>query len=75
MVLTFQFAIFCRYLPGPDDLAVLKIAYEIYLKFGEYASALQIALFLDNSQVCLILDFFHSSKLMYESFISNANTF
>ncbi|KAH8484597.1 hypothetical protein H0E87_028904, partial [Populus deltoides] len=39
-----------KYLPGPDDLAVLKIAYEIYLKFGEYASALQIALFLDNSQ-------------------------
>ncbi|KAJ6734149.1 26S PROTEASOME NON-ATPASE REGULATORY SUBUNIT [Salix purpurea] len=39
-----------KYLPGPDDLVVLKIAYEIYLKFGEYASALQIALFLDNSQ-------------------------
>ena len=75
LVLTFHFAIFCRYLPGPDDLAVLKIAYEIYLKFGEYASALQIALFLDNSQVCLFFYFIDSSKLMYESFISNANTY
>lgn len=56
-------------------MAVLKIAYEIYLKFGEYASALQIALFLDNSQVCLLFDFIDSSKLMYESFISNANTY
>eukprot|EP00258_Populus_trichocarpa_P032587 XP_024448606.1 26S proteasome non-ATPase regulatory subunit 2 homolog A-like [Populus trichocarpa] len=39
-----------KYLPGPDDLVVLKIAYEIYIKFTEYASALQIALFLNDLQ-------------------------
>ncbi|KAL9340008.1 hypothetical protein Peur_066227 [Populus x canadensis] len=39
-----------KYLPGPDDLVVLKIAYEIYIKFMEYASALQIALFLNDLQ-------------------------
>ncbi|XAR49588.1 hypothetical protein NMG60_11032840 [Bertholletia excelsa] len=39
-----------RYLPGPDDMLVLDIAYMIYLKFEEYPSALQIALFLDNMQ-------------------------
>ncbi|KAK2434681.1 26S proteasome non-ATPase regulatory subunit 2 A [Trifolium repens] len=39
-----------RYLPGPDDLLVLDIAYSIYLKFEEYPNALQIALFLDNLQ-------------------------
>ncbi|KAL5573576.1 hypothetical protein UlMin_023173 [Ulmus minor] len=37
-----------RYLPGPDDLLVLDIAYLIYLKFEEYTSALLIALYLDN---------------------------
>ncbi|KAH7860218.1 hypothetical protein Vadar_010834 [Vaccinium darrowii] len=39
-----------RYLPGPDDMLVLDIAYSIYLKFEEYPSALQTALFLDNMQ-------------------------
>ncbi|PSS16431.1 26S proteasome non-ATPase regulatory subunit 2 A like [Actinidia chinensis var. chinensis] len=39
-----------RYLPGPDDMLVLDIAYMIYLKFEEYPSALQIALYLDNVQ-------------------------
>lgn len=39
------------YLPGPDDTLVLDIAYNIYTKFGEYASALFIALRLDNTQV------------------------
>lgn len=39
-----------KYLPGPDDMLVLDIAYTIYLKFEEYACALQIALFLDNLQ-------------------------
>ena len=43
--------LFCRYLPGPDDMLVLDIAYVIYLKFEEYPNALQIALFLDNLQV------------------------
>ncbi|PNX93289.1 26S proteasome non-ATPase regulatory subunit 2 1a-like protein, partial [Trifolium pratense] len=38
------------YLPGPDDMLVLDIAYSIYLKFEEYPNALQIALFLDNLQ-------------------------
>ncbi|KAL9252123.1 26S proteasome non-ATPase regulatory subunit 2 homolog A-like protein [Drosera capensis] len=39
-----------RLLPGPDDLLVLDIAYAIYMKFNEFASALQIALSLDNLQ-------------------------
>ncbi|KAJ0970735.1 hypothetical protein J5N97_018694 [Dioscorea zingiberensis] len=38
------------YLPGPDDLLALDIAYTIYMKFDDLASALRIALFLDNSQ-------------------------
>ncbi|KAI4378486.1 hypothetical protein MLD38_015959 [Melastoma candidum] len=37
-----------RYLPGPDDVEVLRIAYKIYLRFKEYAKAIQIALFLDD---------------------------
>ncbi|GJN39263.1 hypothetical protein PR202_gb28369 [Eleusine coracana subsp. coracana] len=37
-----------KYLPAPDDMLALKIAYEIYLKFGDLASALRIALLLDN---------------------------
>ncbi|KAF5481339.1 hypothetical protein F2P56_002000 [Juglans regia] len=39
-----------RYLPGPDDMLVLDIAYLIYTKFEEYPNALQIALYLDNLQ-------------------------
>ncbi|CAI0385258.1 unnamed protein product, partial [Linum tenue] len=39
-----------KYLPGPDDLLVLDIAYMIDIKFEEYANALQIALYLDNLQ-------------------------
>ncbi|KAK9285775.1 hypothetical protein L1049_024976 [Liquidambar formosana] len=39
-----------RYLPGPDDILVLDIAYMIDLKFEEFTNALQIALFLDNMQ-------------------------
>jgi 26S proteasome regulatory subunit N1 len=39
-----------KYLPGPDDMLVLDIAYMIYIKFAEYPNALQIALFLDNMQ-------------------------
>jgi 26S proteasome regulatory subunit N1 len=41
----------CRYLPSPDDMLALKIAYKIYLKFEDLASALRIALLLDN-RVC-----------------------
>ncbi|AES89702.1 putative 26S proteasome regulatory complex, non-ATPase subcomplex, Rpn1 subunit [Medicago truncatula] len=37
-----------RYLPGPDDMLVLDIAFSIYLKFEEFPNALQIALFMDN---------------------------
>lgn len=47
---------FCRYLPGPDDILVLDIAYVIYLKFEEYPNALQIAVFLDNMQVHCVMD-------------------
>ncbi|CAA0816209.1 26S proteasome non-ATPase regulatory subunit 2 homolog A [Striga hermonthica] len=39
-----------KYLPGPDDSLVLDIAYSIYMKFEEYPRALQIALYLGNSQ-------------------------
>ncbi|KAI3844239.1 hypothetical protein MKX03_032310, partial [Papaver bracteatum] len=38
------------YLPGPDDLLVLEIAYVIYLKFDEYPLSLRIAIGLDNLQ-------------------------
>ncbi|XP_059449342.1 26S proteasome non-ATPase regulatory subunit 2 homolog A-like isoform X3 [Corylus avellana] len=37
-----------RYLPGPDDMSVLHVAYMIYLKFEEFPNALQIALFMNN---------------------------
>ncbi|WJX91340.1 26S proteasome non-ATPase regulatory subunit 2 A [Trifolium repens] len=30
-----------RYLPGPDDMLVLELAFSIYLKFEEYTNALQ----------------------------------
>lgn len=39
-----------KYLASPDDMLVLDIAYSIYMKCEEYASALQVALFLDNLQ-------------------------
>ncbi|KAJ1686581.1 hypothetical protein LUZ63_017971 [Rhynchospora breviuscula] len=38
------------YLPSPDDVLALDIAYTIYIKFDYLASALRIALHLDNSQ-------------------------
>lgn len=37
-----------RYLPPPDDMLALDIAYTIYMKFGDLASALRIALQLDK---------------------------
>ncbi|OAY34004.1 hypothetical protein MANES_13G142400v8 [Manihot esculenta] len=39
-----------RYLPDPDNVLILDVAYMIYLKFEEYPNALQIALFIDNIQ-------------------------
>ena len=57
-LLTVIFYLF-RYLPGPDDMLVLDIAYMIYIKFEEYPNALQIALFLDNMQVWLLI-FIHN---------------
>ena len=56
LLLTFHLKTFCRYLPGPDDILVLDIAYVIYLKFEEYPNALQIAVFLDNMQVNCVMD-------------------
>lgn len=41
----------CSYLPGPDDIMAIDIAYTIYLRFEDWTSALRIALFLDNVQV------------------------
>ncbi|KAK1326758.1 26S proteasome non-ATPase regulatory subunit 2 1A [Acorus calamus] len=38
------------YLPGPDDILALDIAYSIYMNFKDYTSALRLALFLDNIQ-------------------------
>ncbi|KAL2937872.1 26S proteasome non-ATPase regulatory subunit 2-like protein A [Bienertia sinuspersici] len=40
----------CLYLASPDDMLVLDIAHSIYMKCEEYASALQVALYLDNLQ-------------------------
>ncbi|KAG5028686.1 hypothetical protein JHK87_012200 [Glycine soja] len=40
-----------KYLPGPDDMLVLDIAYSIYKKIEEYLNALEIALFMDNAQM------------------------
>lgn len=40
-------------------MLVLDIAYMIYIKFEEYPNALQIALFLDNMQVWLLI-FIHN---------------
>ncbi|RZC11632.1 26S proteasome non-ATPase regulatory subunit 2-like A [Glycine soja] len=40
-----------EYLPGPDDMLVLDIAYSIYKKIEEYLNALEIALFMDNAQM------------------------
>ena len=38
----------CSFLPPPDDSLALDIAYTIYLKFGDLASALRIALKLEK---------------------------
>ncbi|PKA58629.1 26S proteasome non-ATPase regulatory subunit 2 1A [Apostasia shenzhenica] len=38
------------YLPSPDDILALDTAYTIYMKFEDLASALRIALLLDNIQ-------------------------
>ncbi|KAL5224121.1 hypothetical protein ABZP36_010760 [Zizania latifolia] len=37
-----------KYLPAPDDMLALDIAFNIYMKFGDLASALRISLLLDN---------------------------
>ncbi|KAK9286671.1 hypothetical protein L1049_015072 [Liquidambar formosana] len=39
-----------RYLPAPDNMLALDIAYTIYLKHGEFSNALRIAQSLDNMQ-------------------------
>ncbi|KAK8957999.1 26S proteasome non-ATPase regulatory subunit 2 1A [Platanthera zijinensis] len=38
------------YLPSPDDILALDIAYTIYMKFEDFTSSLRIALLLDNIQ-------------------------
>ncbi|KAK8449093.1 hypothetical protein SEVIR_7G160503v4 [Setaria viridis] len=38
-----------KFLPAPDDMLALDIAYTIYMKFGDLASALKIALQLEKS--------------------------
>uniref|UniRef100_A0A0E0N9T4 26S proteasome non-ATPase regulatory subunit 2 homolog n=1 Tax=Oryza rufipogon TaxID=4529 RepID=A0A0E0N9T4_ORYRU len=40
-----------KYLPAPDDMLALDIAYTIYMKFEDLTSALRIALLLDNKYV------------------------
>ncbi|KAF5950194.1 hypothetical protein HYC85_012187 [Camellia sinensis] len=46
-----------RYIPDTDGVPVLDVVFAIYLKFEEYPSALQIALFLDNLQrITFVLD-------------------
>jgi len=38
-----------KFLPAPDDMLALDIAYTIYMKFGDLASALRISLQLEKS--------------------------
>uniref|UniRef100_A0A0E0HK63 26S proteasome non-ATPase regulatory subunit 2 homolog n=1 Tax=Oryza nivara TaxID=4536 RepID=A0A0E0HK63_ORYNI len=56
-----------KYLPAPDDMSALKIAFEIYMKFGDFANALRIALLLDDKslelkQIFTATDDFHLKK-------------
>eukprot|EP00252_Welwitschia_mirabilis_P007291 TRINITY_DN1852_c1_g1_i1.p1 TRINITY_DN1852_c1_g1~~TRINITY_DN1852_c1_g1_i1.p1 ORF type:complete len:893 (+),score=200.52 TRINITY_DN1852_c1_g1_i1:210-2888(+) len=41
---------FSSYVPGPDDMLVLDIAYSIYTKFEEYTNALRVALCMHNME-------------------------
>uniref|UniRef100_A0A0E0N9T6 26S proteasome non-ATPase regulatory subunit 2 homolog n=1 Tax=Oryza rufipogon TaxID=4529 RepID=A0A0E0N9T6_ORYRU len=45
-----------RYLPAPDDMLALDIAYTIYMKFEDLTSALRIALLLDNKGLAMEID-------------------
>uniref|UniRef100_A0A0D3GKF7 26S proteasome non-ATPase regulatory subunit 2 homolog n=1 Tax=Oryza barthii TaxID=65489 RepID=A0A0D3GKF7_9ORYZ len=45
-----------RYLPAPDDMSALKIAFEIYMKFGDFANALRIALLLYDKGLSIEID-------------------
>uniref|UniRef100_A0A0D3H598 26S proteasome non-ATPase regulatory subunit 2 homolog n=1 Tax=Oryza barthii TaxID=65489 RepID=A0A0D3H598_9ORYZ len=45
-----------KYLPAPDDMLALKIAFEIYMKFGDFANALRIALLLDDKGLSTDID-------------------
>jgi 26S proteasome regulatory subunit N1 len=38
----------CSFLPAPDDSLALDIAYTIYMKFGDLASALRTSLKLEK---------------------------
>lgn len=39
------------YVPEPEDMAVLKIAYQLYCKFNKFPEALRVALRMGNIQV------------------------
>ncbi|KAG6545593.1 hypothetical protein Mapa_012947 [Marchantia paleacea] len=41
---------FSSYMPEPDDMLVLDVAYQIYRKFEKYPDAMRVALRMDNSQ-------------------------
>jgi len=41
----------CSYVPEPDDMVVLKIAYQLYCKFNKFPEALRVALRMGNAQV------------------------
>uniref|UniRef100_A0A0E0E5Y7 26S proteasome non-ATPase regulatory subunit 2 homolog n=1 Tax=Oryza meridionalis TaxID=40149 RepID=A0A0E0E5Y7_9ORYZ len=45
-----------KYLPAPDDMSALKIAFEIYMKFGDFANALRIALLLYDKGLSIEID-------------------
>uniref|UniRef100_A0A0D3F0N6 26S proteasome non-ATPase regulatory subunit 2 homolog n=1 Tax=Oryza barthii TaxID=65489 RepID=A0A0D3F0N6_9ORYZ len=45
-----------KYLPAPDDMLALDIAYTIYMKFEDLTSALRIALLLDNKGLAMEID-------------------
>lgn len=63
----------CSYVPEPDDMAVLKIAYQLYCKFNKFPEALRVALRMGNAQVChedLIMVFLVLLKAVREHSLS-----
>uniref|UniRef100_A0A0D9WTR5 26S proteasome non-ATPase regulatory subunit 2 homolog n=1 Tax=Leersia perrieri TaxID=77586 RepID=A0A0D9WTR5_9ORYZ len=58
-----------KYLPAPVDITALQIASDLYMKFGDFANALRIALLLDNKDLKKIFiatdDFYLKEQFSY----------